>query len=432
MKQDNFFWGPYKNRMGFLKTFGNTDILTNFELVNVLIKQIENIDKPKFIKVLDPSCGRGPFLVLIYEYLFNRYYRHIDNIEERNYHCINSIWGCDIESRYVKVTIKELERIQKYYGSKNIITPNIFNCDFMKKKFDMNFSVILGNPPFKRGLHYKFCNKSFELLEENGILMMIHPSNFALSKSFDSKGDEKKFQKIVMNNKSCLTFIDGNKYFHGNAGFFTPLSISQVEKIQDVGNIKINYDYLETNKTIVHQDFTDVYIHGNNIVKQIVEKVKIKNLPNFLDKSTKKNIQSNFFVRIPAIRGHASTIGKPNPDFSTIISKEQQNDILGYITNDYNQLDGSDSDGTGKRGIIAENMESAVNIVKFMKTKFCRFMLSTEKIGGNIWSGSMIKSIPYMNFTLEWSDESLFNFFELTEDERSYINNYIEKFYDCD
>jgi hypothetical protein len=107
----------------------------------VIIKKIESIDKPKFVKILDPSCGRGPFLIFVYEYLFNRYYKHIDNIEERNYYCISSIWGCDIESRYVKVTIKELERIQKYYGSKNIITPNIFNCDFMKKKFDIKFLI---------------------------------------------------------------------------------------------------------------------------------------------------------------------------------------------------------------------------------------------------------------------------------------------------
>ena len=132
-----------------------------------LIKKIVDfVLKYNPTSILEPSCGSGQF---------------IDYLKEVNF--IGSIYGIE----------KNKIIFEKLKDKKN----NFFICDdFLEHKFETNFDLVIGNPPYfvipkkdvnKSYIHFingrpniyiLFIIKSFELLNENGILAFVLPSNF--------------------------------------------------------------------------------------------------------------------------------------------------------------------------------------------------------------------------------------------------------------
>lgn len=59
---------------------------------------------------------------------------------------------------------------------------NVKFCDFLKEKIDKKYITIIGNPPYVRtktgNLYIDFIDKCYELLENNGELIFIIPSDF--------------------------------------------------------------------------------------------------------------------------------------------------------------------------------------------------------------------------------------------------------------
>ena len=64
--------------------------------------------------------------------------------------------------------------------------------------------------------------------------------------------------------------------------------------------------------------------------------------------------------------------------------------------------------------------EEAVNLQKYMKCRFSRFMLRTTFSSVHISKGNFA-FVPLMDLKREWTDESLFSYFGLSEEERNLI-----------
>ena len=120
---------------------------TNFKLKETIYKFILN--KPTII--LEPSVGRGDLV------------EYVQSISK------------DIEFDMYEIdeTINFLETINK---------DDIHFGDFMKQIFTKKYETIIGNPPYikhkKGNLYIDFTQKCFELLEDNGELIFIVPSDF--------------------------------------------------------------------------------------------------------------------------------------------------------------------------------------------------------------------------------------------------------------
>ena len=67
-----------------------------------------------------------------------------------------------------------------------------------------------------------------------------------------------------------------------------------------------------------------------------------------------------------------------------------------------------------------------------MMTKTFRFALSLSKIGSNLWGGNMLDTVPYLDFSIEWTDDMLNEYFGFSNDEINFINNYIGNWYERD
>jgi site-specific DNA-methyltransferase (adenine-specific) len=71
-----------------------------------------------------------------------------------------------------------------------------------------------------------------------------------------------------------------------------------------------------------------------------------------------------------------------------------------------------------------ENQYEAENMVNFLKTKFCRFLVSTTLLTQNITKGKFI-FVPNLSMSEPWSDTKLYAKYGLTEEEITFIESMI-------
>ena len=218
--------------------------------VGELLKD-KKIDVSK-IKILDPACGSGSFLIKAFDYLTE----HLSKSSEAKQHRIdsqgnysikteilkNNIYGVDLDNKAVEITklnllLKAAEKGRKLpeeldmhirHGNSLIDDESVAGLNAFKWVGDFQeetFDVVIGNPPYIRiqtlegnsvdffNSHYKsatknydiyalFVEKGFSLLKERGMLGFILPSKF-----FNADYGE-GLRKVIAENKALNKIVD--------------------------------------------------------------------------------------------------------------------------------------------------------------------------------------------------------------------------------
>ncbi len=119
---------------------------TNEELKKKVLEYV--INNPDVI--LEPSVGQGDLVEIVYN---------------NNNEIVFDMYEID-------TSIELLDNIPT----------NVIYSDFMKEKIEKKYKTIIGNPPFVRtkkgNLYIDFIEKCYKLLEDNGELIFIIPSDF--------------------------------------------------------------------------------------------------------------------------------------------------------------------------------------------------------------------------------------------------------------
>jgi type I restriction-modification system DNA methylase subunit len=184
--------------------------------------------KAKEIKVLDPACGSGSFLIKAYDYLYasmsvdkeskQRKFDSLGMYSVKTEILKNNIFGVDLDNKAVEITklnllLKAAEKERKLpkevdnhirQGNSLIDDEAVAGLDAFKWHGDFQegtFDVVIGNPPYVRiqtldtqnveffNSHYKSATKNYDiyalfveravsLLKEGGIMGFILPSKF--------------------------------------------------------------------------------------------------------------------------------------------------------------------------------------------------------------------------------------------------------------
>ncbi len=167
--------------------------LVNFILDEVLPLSEENTK----LKILDPACGSGVFLVGAYRRLIQRWRKsnnwQTPNLATLKELLVNSIYGVDKDADATNLTIFSLslalcdeltpKQIWEELRFDNLRERNIYNDDFFNilltddKFTNIGFDLIIGNPPFESKL--TLAGRAIEKLElsRNRIPVIIgeHP-----------------------------------------------------------------------------------------------------------------------------------------------------------------------------------------------------------------------------------------------------------------
>jgi len=210
---------------------------TNIKLKEMIFKFILN--NPS--NILEPSIGRGDLIVFIKEKIYN----------------------ITFDMYEIDTTIKLLDKIEK---------ETIIYGDFLKQIITKKYKTIIGNPPYIRtktsNIYIDFIEKCYNLLDDNGELIFIVPSDF-LKLTCASK-----LLNIMMNNGTFThIYHPNNEKMFDNASIdiiiFRYCKNSLIEK-EVLYNDKllyiINNDGLITfseikhNYNIMFKDYFDIYV----------------------------------------------------------------------------------------------------------------------------------------------------------------------------
>ncbi|MBS4535946.1 N-6 DNA methylase [Clostridium sp. D2Q-14] len=186
--------------------------IVEYIINNTLLFNKDNINI-KDLKILEPSCGGGNFLIFIIEKLYY-YYKEKTNFTNKeiiNGIVKNNMYGIDMDSNVLEYCKHSLIiKIYKLTGELYNLNFNLINLNFLKEgKLDnINFDYIIGNPPYlenrKINKYYQkdylkkkyktavgrfdiyslFIEKSIKLLKNNGRIGYIIPGSFLTNNNF--------------------------------------------------------------------------------------------------------------------------------------------------------------------------------------------------------------------------------------------------------
>ena len=198
-------------------------------MIYEFIKEEEIIDNP-YIKICDPSCGSGFFIVELYSYLKEIYLRNLEDIN--NKHNLNlkqdsiskhivekNLYGFDLDEIAIRLAIVDLFRLS---GN---ISSNLKEKDFLLDEIE-KFDIIIGNPPYighkeiekdysveikrkfsdvyknKSDISFCFIKRAIESVKDNGKIVFI------TSRYFIEANSAREIRKYILEKGSINTIID--------------------------------------------------------------------------------------------------------------------------------------------------------------------------------------------------------------------------------
>jgi len=209
-------------------------------------EMIDKIPRKYFMnknnKTFEPCCGKGNFVLA----LFERYFDGLTNIEDECERCIHIIekclYFCDIDPMNIYITEELLkchalskmkEECWKDWGNVIKICDVKFNSFvgntlelIIQDKWDIEgFDAVIGNPPYQKNYNNKngrvggsslwsvFINNLFKIINKNGLLLFITPC------SWMTGGTNKQSGNILKGifHKNTILYLDiekCSKYFN--------------------------------------------------------------------------------------------------------------------------------------------------------------------------------------------------------------------------
>lgn len=342
----------------------------------------------------------------------------------------------------------------------------------------MKFDFIIGNPPYQEDIpaegnktyaspiYNRFLEAAYEISDK---VEMIHPARFL----FNAGSTPKQWNRQMLSDPHLLVAYyepDCKKYF-ANTEIKGGLAITYHDKTRNFGAIGVFTPYPELNSII-----KKVRSMNENSLSEIVvtsyayhfTEALHKDFPevrDMLSKGHAYDLKSNVFEKIP----HVFFDEKPgnDNDYVRIYGREKNTRIYRYIKAEYvNEVinlwkykvfmpAASGNGGLGEEiatPVIAEpgtgstetfcsvgcfdTLEEAENLMKYIKTKFARALLSVLKVTQHITPDKW-KYVPLQDFTpvsdIDWKkpirniDQYLYRKYGLASDEIEFIETHVKE-----
>ena len=398
-------------------------------------KYNKNIFEDETLKWGDTTTGMGNFTIAIYYKLMDGLKKKIPNKKERKKHILENML---FMAEYNK---KNCFVVKQIFNINNEFKLNLYQGDSLKldvqKIFGFpKFDILISNPPYneefkgKNGYAPPLFNKFTENnMEKCKILSYVIPSRW-----FNGGKGLDKFLNF-MTNRNDLVYIKNysnsqdifgtNAIIKGGVNYF-------LKDENYNGQCKFNNTLIDLKQFDIITD--NKYI---SIISKIMDCKKITSLYNskgyygvgLTDKRLTTESKKGYIrCYVSKIKGYINYIDKLTIDSKklnnykviTVTASTGKNDCFG------NMFIGEKTD-IHSESYISFNVNSkkeAKSLLSYLKTRFVNFLLKLRKPTHNI-SENTCKWIPLPPLNKDWTDDKVYKYYKLTEDDIKIINETI-------
>jgi len=319
--------------------------------------------------------------------------------------------------------------------------------------FNMKFDVIIGNPPYQlndgggtgssaKPIYYKFIEQA-KKLNPRFITMIIPARWYSGGKGLDS------FRKVMLSDKRIRQLID----FEDSRDCFPSVDIAGgvCYFLWDRDNQGKCNVITNNNTQIQHSerflDEFDTFIRSNtalNLIQKINKKSDVF-LDSIVSSRMPFGLTNDFKEEINGKITLISSSGISKISIEQVTNGKQLVKKWKVLLSKTASEHAGQPDKEGKRRVFSrievmppnvvctesylivgnfENEQEAINAVSFLKSKFCRFLVSSILLTQNITKSKFV-FVPMQDFSKPWTDEELYKKYGLTNEEIAFIESMI-------
>lgn len=449
--------------------FGASEILTPRKIVEDIISLLpEDLFKPDK-KFLDPVCKSARFLIAIKDRLMESPWMIVafpNKIDRLKHILSEQLYGIALsESSQIictRVLYGELinnsniRYMPEYY--KNLASKNIGKAkELIQREFNiMTFDAVVSNPPYQEntggGLNENGATALFDQFIKIGIelaqlVCMITPTKWISGTQSNMKNIREALRKdnhikyIVdfMNSKDCFpnnSIAGGVNYFLYDKQYTGDTYFTTVLGKPYTKNRNLNMYDIIPRHAIADSIIKKIQDSGDRIIADNIVKNRW-GLPTNYNEGSKsrlrdddiKIITPNSEYYIPVKSSRLEGLEKYKVKFTRVITEHA---VEPSKLNNYTLLSSLSvlkpyEICNASYMILGDFKEEeyAINGMNYLKTKFVRFLLLQTLFGIGLTSEKFM-FIPTQDFTKEWTDQMLYEKYNLTQEEVDYIESTIK------
>lgn len=392
----------------------NTETPTPFLLAKEMINYINADWSNPNLKILDAGCGRGTFLLAVIEKLEK--YGH-----SRKHIITNMLYGVD------------RSRIQSMIASKALklvcdVKSNIYCDNSLERKFKMKFDVVVGNPPYnwsdgdkqrknnRENLWTRFVAKSFEeWVAKDGYVAMVVPKTW-MSPSRDYGTTIIVQDYFKPNQVEAINIDECARHF--NVGSSFSYFVVHVDGSKSSQPTKV-----VSNSGKFKMDLTsDTWDMG---IPTVLEKDIISTLGKFYKNATPFDWLRQYEGQVDELLSQgpvtvfhtAASKGKTFCNVPSYLHKTVK--VMVSLSGRYEPF--YDDGNTSPSGFIIclkmKDEETLANAKSVLDSKLYRLVVDKLFRYNGFINGNVLKGLPALDLKKLWSDQDIYDYYDLTQDE---------------